>query len=105
MPSIETVANKYKSLRFNGIANSLIELVSMAEANEITHLALAEMLADHELASRDKNRIALNLKRASFPVTKRLEEFDYRWQTTITKRQINALLDFELHRRPGKCHI
>jgi len=27
-------------------------------------------------------------------VLKRLEEFDYRWQTTITKRQINRLLDF-----------
>ena len=94
MPSIETVANKYNSLRFNGIANSLDELVSMAEANEMSYLAFAEMLADHELASRNKNRIALNLKRASFPVIKRLEEFDYRWQTTITKRQINALLDF-----------
>jgi len=94
MPLIETVANKYNSLRFNGIANSLDELVSMAEANEMSHLAFAEMLADHELASRNKNRIALNLKRASFPVIKRLEEFDYRWQTTITKRQINALLDF-----------
>ena len=27
-------------------------------------------------------------------VVKRLEEFDYRHQSTITKRQINALLDF-----------
>ena len=94
MPSIETVANKYKSLRFNGIANNLDELVAMGNDNDMSHLAFAELLADHELASRDKNRIALNLKRASFPVLKRLEEFDYKWQTTITKRQVNALLDF-----------
>ena len=94
MTSIETVANKYRFLRFNGIAGSLEELVSIAEANDMTHLDFAELLADHELASRDKNRIALNLKSASFPVIKRLEEFDYKWQTTITKRQINAFLDF-----------
>ena len=28
------------------------------------------------------------------PADKRLEDFDYRHQTTITKRQINGLLDF-----------
>jgi len=94
MSSIEEVAGKYKGLRFNCIAESLGELVSQAEANELSHLEFAEMLVDHELAMRDRNRVRLNLKRACFPVLKRLEEFDYRWQTTITKRQINRLLDF-----------
>ena len=32
---------------------------------------------------------------AAFPAEKRLEGFDYRHQTTITKRQVNALLDFQ----------
>lgn len=94
MPSIEDVARKYKSLRFNCIAEALGDLVSQAESNEISCLQFAEMLSDHELAMRDKNRVRLNLRRASFPVLKRLEEFDYRWQTTVTKRQINRLLDF-----------
>jgi len=94
MLSIDQVASKYRSLRFNCIADGLGELVSQAEANEMTHLEFAQMLADHELAMREKRRIRLNLKRASFPVLKRLEEFDYRWQTTITKRQVSRLLDF-----------
>jgi DNA replication protein DnaC len=34
------------------------------------------------------------MKRAGFPVLKHLEEFDFNFQTTITKRQINKLLDF-----------
>ena len=92
--SIENIAGKYRNLRFNCIAEALGELVSQAEKNEISHLQFAEMLADHELAMREKNRIRLNLKRASFPVLKHLEEFDYRFQTTITKRQIKSLLDF-----------
>ena len=96
MPSIEDVAGKYKSLRFNRIAEALGDLVSQAEVNEISYLLFAEMLANHELAMRDKNRIGLNLRRASFPVLKRLDEFDYSWQSTVTKRQINQLLDFSL---------
>ncbi|WJJ93342.1 ATP-binding protein [Neopusillimonas aromaticivorans] len=31
---------------------------------------------------------------AGLPLDKHLEDFDYRHQTTITKRQVNALLDF-----------
>ena len=38
MSSIEEVAGKYKGLRFNCIAESLGELVSQAEANELSAL-------------------------------------------------------------------
>ena len=38
--------------------------------------------------------MALNLRKAGFPAIKRLEEFDFRHQTTITKRQVASLLDF-----------
>jgi DNA replication protein DnaC len=94
MSSIDNVAEKYKGVRFNCIAKSLGDLVSQAEVNEMSHLQFAELLVDHELAMRDQNRINFNLKKAAFPVFKRLEEFDYRWQTTVTKRQIDRFLDF-----------
>jgi DNA replication protein DnaC len=94
MASFETVKNKYKTLRFNSIASSLDTLVNQAEGNEISYLRFAEILADHELRIRDENRIRLNMKRAAFPVIKQLAEFDFSFQTTITKRQITSLLDF-----------
>jgi len=94
MSSIESVAQQYRALRFNSIADALADLVSQAEANEISPLEFARTLAEHELRIREQKRVSLNLKRAGFPVLKRLEEFDFRWQTTITKRQINQLLDF-----------
>jgi len=94
MSNFEMVKNKYRSLRFNSIASSLDELVKKAEGNEISYLQFAEMLAEHELKSRDENRIKLNMKRANFPVIKQLEEFDFTFQTTITKKQISRLLDF-----------
>ena len=43
---------------------------------------------------RNQRRIDMNRRKAGFPVDKRLAEFDYRHQTTITKRQVSQLLDF-----------
>jgi DNA replication protein DnaC len=87
MSSMEVIAQQYRALRFNSIADALADLVAQAEANEMSHLEFARILAEHETSVREQKRISLNLKRAGFPVLKRLEEFDYRWQTTITKRQ------------------
>lgn len=94
MVSFETAKNKYKTLRFNSISLSLDKLVKEAEGNEISYLQFAEMLVEHELKTREENRIKLNFKRAGFPMLKRLSEFDFNIQTTITKKQITRLLDF-----------
>jgi len=94
MNSIEQTARKYRELRFNCIADSLERLLADAESNELSYLQFADQLVEYELAQRNAKRIDLNRRKACFPVLKTLEEFDYRQQTTITKRQINQLLDF-----------
>ncbi|MFZ5993460.1 MAG: IS21-like element helper ATPase IstB [Thermodesulfobacteriota bacterium] len=95
MNSCEQVAQKYRGLRFNGIAEILKELLGQAEANEYSYLEFADALVSQELASRERKRIKQNMRRAGVPVQKRLEEFDFRAQTTITKREITNLLDFQ----------
>jgi DNA replication protein DnaC len=92
--SIEMVAQKYRGLRCNSIAERLADLLRQAEANEVSYLEFADHLVEHEQQRRNRKRIDLNLRKAGFPVVKRLEEFDYRHQTTITKRQVNQLMDF-----------
>lgn len=94
MPSIETTIAKYRGLRCTSIAAGLPDLLAAAETNEVSYLEFADMLVEHERRQRNRKRILRNHKAAGFPANKRLEEFDYRHQTTITKRQVNALLDF-----------
>jgi DNA replication protein DnaC len=94
MTSIETVAQKYRTLNCGHLAAGLASLLGAAEANALSYLHLVEQLVDLELQGREKNRLAMNLRKAGFPMLKRLEEFDYRHQTTITKRQVTPLLDF-----------
>ncbi len=92
MRSIEEVAHKYRSLRFNSIGEGLAELLRQAEENEVSYLEFADMLVEHEQKMRNRKRIELNRRKASFPTEKHLEGFDFRYQTTITKRQVNRLL-------------
>jgi DNA replication protein DnaC len=94
MYSIDQVAQAFRSLKFNNLANTLEELLQTAEAQHSSYLQFAASMVEKELALRQDRRILLNRKKAQFPVMKYLEEFDFHHQTTITKRQINLLLDF-----------
>jgi len=94
MSSIERLAQQYRALRCHHIAAGLPDLLTQAEANELSYLQLAEQLVELERQGRERNRHTLNLRKAGFPAIKRLEEFDFRHQTTITKRQVSQLLDF-----------
>jgi len=95
MSQLERTVARYRSLRLSTTADELTNLLAEAEANEMSYLNFADRLAEHELIQRQDNRVRRNQKLASFPSDKRLEGFDYRHQTTITKRQVNALLDFQ----------
>ena len=94
MGTMDEVADKYKSLRFNSLGEGLASLITKAEENELSLLHFAESLVDHEITMREDRRIRLNMKRAGFPVVKLLEEFDFKIRTTVTKRQIISLMDF-----------
>ena len=94
MGQLELTIGRYRSLRMSAIAEDLGDLLTQAEANEASYLTFADMLVEHERQRRDAKRVDLYRRQARFPSDKRLEEFDYRHQTTISKRQVNALLDF-----------
>src|SRR5690606_38459387 len=94
MSQLEHTSGQYRSLSLSAIGRDLVNLVARAEANELSYLHFAQMLAEHEIAERTRSRIVRHYRQAGFPLEKHLEDFDYRHQTTITKRQVNALLEF-----------
>lgn len=95
MGNYEQVQQKYRQVCLNALAEALGPLLAQADANELSYLQFAEALIDQELNARQQKRIAQHRRRAGFPVPKQLESFDFRIQTTITKREVNALLDFQ----------
>jgi len=95
MASIDLTSNRFRALRMTSVAQDLADLLSQAEGADLSHLSFAELIAEHEQQQRTAKRIAVNRRKAQFPTDKRLEEFDYQHQTTIRKREVNALLDFD----------
>lgn len=94
MSQLEHTAVQCRNLMLSAIARDLATLVTDAETNERSHLHFAQILVEHELAERSRTRIARYHRHAGFPLDKHLEDFDYRHQSTINKRQVNSLLDF-----------
>ena len=95
MQSIKEVSEAFKSLKFNNLATSLESLIIEAEKQQLSYLQFASSMVTQELQQRNKRRVDLNQRKADFPVLKHLEEFDFGHQTTINKKQVNQLLDFQ----------
>ena len=93
MSSIDSVAQKYRGLYLSAIAQGLEKLLGQAEAHAVSYLHFAETLIELELQQRNDKRIEQNQRRAGFPVHKSLDEFDYVFQTSISKREVNSLLE------------
>src|SRR5690606_40013220 len=86
MSLLDSTVAQYRSLRLSATAGELTALLARAEANEMSYLNFAQSLVEHEINARSSSRVSRNLKQAQFPSEKHLEAFDYRHQTTITKR-------------------
>ena len=95
MSSFDQVSQQCRHLKLASLVQELPTLLQQAEANEMSYLQYTETLLGHEVEQRNNKRISMNRRKAGFPVEKHLEAFDYRYQTTINKRQVNQLLDFD----------
>ena len=95
MNLLEKTQASLKTLWLHGVAQQLNELNAQAEANEFTYLQYLECILEYELKQREKNRLQTQRKRAAIPMMKTIDEFDFRFQTTITKKEIHRFLDFQ----------
>ena len=95
MSVLDNTKQLCRHLKLVGVANALPELLETAEAGEFSYIQFAELLMEYETQLRNQNRLEINRRKAALPQEKHLEGFDYKHQTTITKRQVNQLLDFD----------
>lgn len=91
---INRLQQQCRGLRLSSLADSIGGCLVQAEELQSSYLQFAEALIDSEVKGRNGKRIALNRRKACFPVEKRLEDFDYQQQPHISKREVNQLLDF-----------
>jgi DNA replication protein DnaC len=80
-----------KQLRLSGLALTLSLRLQEATANRLAHEEFLELLLQDELNVRKERLLARRTKNADFRHLKTLEEFDWRFNPAIPRKQIYDL--------------
>lgn len=100
---LETVKDRLRQIRCYHLASGLEVSLQQAQDKEVSYLTFLDDLLSQELAGRDQHRLKRQLKQAKFPVVKTVDDFDFGFQTTINKKQVNGWLNCDwLEQRQNK---
>jgi len=86
---MQTLLKDLRSFKLSGIASNLETRLSYAKSNKLTYQELLELLCDDEKNNRRNNSYQKRLRQAKLPSHKRLEDFDFSFQSSLDQRQIN----------------
>jgi len=81
-----------KAVRMPTIAANFLPLAEQATKENHSHIRYLEALLAMESEERDRHAIANRVRDAQLPRMKTLEEFDYSFQTSVTRRMRGAYL-------------
>jgi DNA replication protein DnaC len=77
-----------KKLRLSGMTQSLELRLHEAQSSALTHREFFELMLQDELHVRGDRQIARRTKKANFRELRRLEDFDFSFNTSVNKSQI-----------------
>ena len=80
-----------KKLRLSGMAKTLEIRLQEATGNQLNHEEFLELIVKDELAVRNNRQFERRIKAAGFRDQKSLEDFDWRFNSTIKRGQIYDL--------------
>ncbi len=88
IPNLETTL---KQLRLSGLAGTVSLRLQEAAANRLSHEEFLEILLQDELNVRQERMLSRRTKAADFHRLKTLEDFDWRFNPNIPRKQIYDL--------------
>lgn len=84
----DRLLSSLKKLRLSGLAATLDIRLHEAATSGLSHREFLELLVQDELLQRNDRQLARRMKVACFREPKRLEDFDFKFNTTIKKNVI-----------------
>ena len=91
MNDIHQLENKMRSLRLNGMLDTLNLRLSQAQKGNIGFIQFLELLLEDETQCRANKRLASRVTKAHFDEEKSLEQFDFNFNTKIPAEYIHDL--------------
>lgn len=87
----KNLTDMLRKLRLSGLANSLDVRLHEASASGLTHREFLELILQDELLVRGDRQIERRINQANFRDVRRLEDFDFAFNTSIKKSAIFEL--------------
>jgi DNA replication protein DnaC len=80
-----------KQLKLSGMGHTLELRLQEAAANRLSHLEFLELIFQDEINMRNQKRIEMRTRMAEFKSLKTLEDFDWRFNDSISRKDIYEL--------------
>ena len=93
MTLLNEVQDQLAALLLTNAARSIETILEKAQGEDWTILKTLNTLLSEERSARTDKARERRLKQASFPYLATIEEFDFGFQTSISKKQMNQLLE------------
>ncbi len=94
-----SLTHSIRALHLSGLLSSLEVRLAEAAGNRLQHAEFLELVLQDELAVRTSRQIQRRIKAAMFRECKSLEDFDFAFNTSISRRQIYDLASCQFIRQ------
>lgn len=95
LTKLEETRNYMRSLNLSWGKDNLEQALEDANGKDVSYLEFLSNLLKGEMTAREKKAEDRRMKHADFPFLKTIADFDFGFQRSITKKQVNQLLDMQ----------
>ena len=98
---MSTVHKRLRDFKLSGMVATLEERLDFANKNQLGYLEFLELLCEDEINNRSSNSYKKRLSKARVPARKTLEDFDFTFQPSLNKKQVNDAYTCQFIRHPS----
>lgn len=95
MDKLELIKDYAKKLNLYYLNSNITSIIENADTKDVSYQELLLSVLENELNLKDKKAQERRLRDAGFPVIKKIDDFDLNFQRSITKKQINRLIEMD----------
>lgn len=95
MGKVELIKEYAKILKLNYLKSNVDKIIENADIHDMSYQDMLIALLETEIKLKDKKIQERRLKDAGFPVIKKIEDFDFNFQRSISQKQVNRLLEMD----------
>ncbi|MCR2043438.1 IS21-like element helper ATPase IstB [Anaerosalibacter massiliensis] len=91
----DTIKEYAKELKLSNLCRKAEDFIEDGEKKDLSYQDFLLNILNEEIVAKEEKRRQGRLKNSGLPIIKTIEEFDFEFQKSITKKQINRLLEMD----------